>query len=56
MEGLAGLWCNALGFGNEELVETAANQMQKYGYGALYILIMMNFDRFFETCHDMSLF
>ena len=36
MEGLAGLWCNALGFGNEELVETAANQMQKYGYGSLF--------------------
>ena len=36
IEGLAGLWCNALGFGNEELVETAANQMQKYGYGSLF--------------------
>ena len=28
IEGLAGLWCNALGFGNEELVEAAAKQMQ----------------------------
>ena len=36
IEGLAGLWCNALGFGNESLVETAANQMQKHGYGSLF--------------------
>ena len=36
IEGLAGLWCNALGFGNEELVEAAAKQMQKYGYGSLF--------------------
>ena len=36
IEGLAGLWCNALGFGNESLVETAANQMQKFGYGSLF--------------------
>ena len=36
IEGLAGLWCNALGFGNESLVETAANQMQKFSYGSLF--------------------
>ena len=36
IEGLAGLWCNALGFGNESLVETAADQMQKFGYGSLF--------------------
>lgn len=36
IEGLAGLWCNALGFGNQDLVETAANQMQKYAYGSLF--------------------
>ena len=30
------MWCNALGFGNEELVEAAAKQMQKYGYGSLF--------------------
>ncbi len=32
IEGLAGLWCTALGFGVEELVETAAEQMRKLPY------------------------
>ena len=36
IEGLAGLWCNALGFGNEALVEAAASQMKKFGYGSLF--------------------
>src|SRR5262249_27247133 len=29
IEGMAGLWCTALGYGNEELVEAAAAQMRK---------------------------
>ncbi len=32
IEGLAGLWCTALGFGVEELVEVAAEQMRKLPY------------------------
>jgi 4-aminobutyrate---pyruvate transaminase len=32
IEGLAGLWCTALGFGVEELVEAAAEQMRKLPY------------------------
>src|SRR2546428_12559923 len=29
IEGMAGLWCTALGYGNEEVVEAAATQMRK---------------------------
>src|SRR3954452_18132299 len=29
IEGMAGLWCTALGHGNEELVEVAAERMRK---------------------------
>ena len=29
IEGLAGLWCTALGYGNEEIVEAAAQAMRK---------------------------
>ena len=32
IEGLAGLWCTALGFGEERLVEAAAAQMRKLAY------------------------
>jgi 4-aminobutyrate--pyruvate transaminase len=32
IEGLAGLWCTALGYGNEEIVEAAATQMRKLSY------------------------
>src|SRR5256886_8062931 len=33
IEGMAGLWCTALGYGNEELVEAAAVQMRKLSFG-----------------------
>src|SRR6266545_6252313 len=36
IEGLAGLWCTALGYGNEELVEAAAAQMRKLSFGHLF--------------------
>ena len=36
LEGLAGLWCTALGYGNEELVEDAATQMRKLPFGHLF--------------------
>ena len=36
LEGLAGLWCTALGYGNEELVEAAASQMRKLSYTHIF--------------------
>ena len=36
IEGVAGLWCTALGFGNQELIETAARQMEKLSYYHLF--------------------
>jgi 4-aminobutyrate--pyruvate transaminase len=36
LEGMAGLWCTSLGYGNEELVETAAAQMRKLSYAHLF--------------------
>jgi 4-aminobutyrate--pyruvate transaminase len=36
IEGMAGLWCTALGYGNEELVEAAAGQMRKLSFAHLY--------------------
>jgi 4-aminobutyrate--pyruvate transaminase len=36
IEGMAGLWCTALGYGNEELVETAREQMLKMPFTHLF--------------------
>ncbi|MFD1703994.1 aminotransferase [Methylopila henanensis] len=36
LEGMAGLWCNALGHGREELVEVAAEQMRKLPFAHLF--------------------
>src|SRR5262244_1679964 len=36
IEGMAGLWCTALGYGNEELVEAAAEQMRKLPFSHLF--------------------
>jgi 4-aminobutyrate---pyruvate transaminase len=36
IEGMAGLWCTALGYGNEELVEAAVAQMRKLSFGHLF--------------------
>jgi len=36
IEGMAGLWCTALGYDNEELVETAATQMRKLPFSHLF--------------------
>ena len=33
LEGMAGLWCTTLGYGNEELVETVERQMRMLSYG-----------------------
>jgi 4-aminobutyrate--pyruvate transaminase len=36
IEGLAGLWCTALGYGVEELAEIAAEQMRKLSFAHLF--------------------
>ena len=36
IEGMAGLWCTALGYGNEELVEAATTQMRKLSFAHLF--------------------
>ncbi|MEI9990872.1 MAG: aminotransferase [Rhizomicrobium sp.] len=36
IEAMAGLWCTALGWGDNELAETAAEQMKKLSFGHLF--------------------
>lgn len=36
IEGMSGLWCTALGWGDGELVEAAAEQMRKLSYGHVF--------------------
>ncbi len=36
IEGLAGLWCTGLGYGNKELVEAAREQMEKLSFTHLF--------------------
>lgn len=36
LEGMAGLWCTALGYGEEELVEAATRQMRTLSYSQLF--------------------
>ncbi len=36
IEGLAGLWCTSLGYGNTELIETAREQMSKLSFSHLF--------------------
>jgi len=36
LEGMAGLWCTALGYDNEELVEAATTQMRKLPFSHLF--------------------
>ncbi len=36
IDSMAGLWCTALGYGNEELVEAASAQMRKLSFGHLF--------------------
>jgi 4-aminobutyrate---pyruvate transaminase len=36
IEGMSGLWCTALGYGNEELIEAAASQMRKLSFAHLF--------------------
>ena len=36
IEGLAGLWCTALGYGNQELIQTATDQMHKLTFSHMF--------------------
>jgi len=36
LEGLSGLWCTALGYGNEEVAEVAAEQMRNLAYSHMF--------------------
>ncbi|MAD06416.1 MAG: aspartate aminotransferase family protein [Gammaproteobacteria bacterium] len=36
LEGMAGLWCTALGYGNDELARVAEEQMRKMSYSQLF--------------------
>jgi 4-aminobutyrate--pyruvate transaminase len=36
LEGLSGLWCTALGYGNEEVIEAATQQMRKLTYSHMF--------------------
>jgi 4-aminobutyrate--pyruvate transaminase len=36
IEGLAGLWCTSLGYGNEELIEAARQQMERLSFTHLF--------------------
>lgn len=36
IEGLSGLWCSALGYGNQELVAAATEQMSKLSYSHIF--------------------
>lgn len=36
LEGMAGLWCTALGYGEKELAKAAAEQMETFCYGPLF--------------------
>lgn len=36
LEGLAGLWCTSLGYGNEEIIEAAAQQMRTLTYSHMF--------------------
>ena len=36
LEGLAGLWCTALGYGNQEVINTASEQMNKLTFSHMF--------------------
>lgn len=36
IEGMSGLWCTSLGWGDEELIEATAEQMRKLSYGHVF--------------------
>ncbi|CAH0991344.1 Putrescine--pyruvate aminotransferase [Sinobacterium norvegicum] len=36
LEGMAGLWCTSLGYGNKELIETSTQQMEKLTFSHMF--------------------
>ena len=36
IEGLAGLWCTSLGYGNQEIIDAASEQMGKLSYSHMF--------------------
>ena len=36
LEGMAGLWCTSLGYGNEEIIETATQQMRELSFSHMF--------------------
>lgn len=36
LEGMSGLWCTSLGYGNKELIETAREQMSQLAYSPMF--------------------
>jgi adenosylmethionine-8-amino-7-oxononanoate aminotransferase len=36
LEGMAGLWCTALGYGNEEIIEAATKQMRELSFSHMF--------------------
>jgi 4-aminobutyrate--pyruvate transaminase len=36
IDGISGLWCASLGYGNEEIIEAASDQMRTLSYGHLF--------------------
>ena len=36
LEGMAGLWCTSLGYGNEEVIETATRQMRELSFSHMF--------------------
>jgi 4-aminobutyrate--pyruvate transaminase len=36
LEGMAGLWCTSLGYGNQEIIETATRQMEQLSFSHMF--------------------
>ena len=36
LEGMAGLWCTALGYGNQELIDASSEQMGQLSYSHMF--------------------
>ena len=36
LEGMAGLWCTSLGYGNEEIIEVATQQMRELSFSHMF--------------------
>jgi 4-aminobutyrate--pyruvate transaminase len=52
IEGLSGLWCVSLGYGEEELITAATEQMRKLSYGQLFA--SRSTDPVIDLCHKLK--